>query len=104
LPIPNSDRRRMTMVWHQARLEVLWGAQAASLHGSAACRDASSDARPAGNKFRHPRLPASCRQLQAGSLRSPEERLPATNRSHVSGRVSAWKFRVIRRAPLLKVM
>jgi hypothetical protein len=48
-------------------------------------------------------LPASCRQLQAGSLRSPEQQLRGINTVHVSGRDSAWKLRVINRAPLLNV-
>jgi hypothetical protein len=30
--------------------------------------------------------------------------LPIADSDHVNGRVSAWKFRVIRRAPLLNVM
>ena len=52
-----------------------WGAQAASLQFAAACREhltaftRSDD----GNAFNtQPFRPASCRAVQAGSLRSPE--------------------------------
>jgi len=43
-----------------------WGAQAASLSVSAACRDRLNTQ----NNFAHS-LPPGCRQVQAGSLRSP---------------------------------
>jgi len=52
---------------NHTRVYLVRGAQAASLLASAACRD------PVGlHKNHHARiLPASCRQVQAGSLRSP---------------------------------
>jgi len=48
--------------------EFVWGAQAASLQFAAACREHSSIA-PLTFTTIHP---ASCRMVQAGSLRSPD--------------------------------
>jgi hypothetical protein len=55
----------------QAPLLFFWGAQAASLLVSAACRDVVRLTTLQAT-FHRQMLPASCRQLQAGSLRSPE--------------------------------
>jgi hypothetical protein len=54
--------------------DFIWGAQAASLQFAAACREHSSVSALVMNTFR----PASCRAVQAGSLRSPT---PIANRS-----------------------
>src|SRR6266496_5224040 len=54
--------------WSKEKSDLL-GGQAASLFISAACRDA---ARASGGNVCGQMLPASCRQLQAGSLCSPE--------------------------------
>jgi hypothetical protein len=55
---------------------IIRGAQAASLQFAAACREhgAMSLQINASDFFRHPAAirPASCRTVQAGSLRSPE--------------------------------
>jgi hypothetical protein len=56
-------------------LVIVWGAQAASLQFAAACREhfmASEPMRTADFFEASPVHPASCRVVQAGSLRSPE--------------------------------
>lgn len=47
---------------------TLWGAQAASLPQSGRCADCNSNVQNGGAQ----QFAASCRDLQAGSLRSPE--------------------------------
>jgi hypothetical protein len=52
----------------------LWGAQAASLQFAAACREHPTTpfADPDRKRLQRDVRPASCRAMQAGSLRSPD--------------------------------
>jgi hypothetical protein len=78
-------------VWQnimRVRTHLLWGAQAASLFISAACRDAVFI--PANTSLRM--LPASCRQLQAGSLCSSEK---LAKRLHTRRFIRHWSFGII---------
>ena len=55
-------------MYSRARLDQIWGAQAASLQFAAACREHGTDFALILTMIH----PASCRVVQAGSLRSPD--------------------------------